>query len=316
MTQPSTQWSETIAEDEADRHQRFMESIVEIQSKINAKSGPGRAFHRKPIAALSGSLRVPDGLPDYAAQGLFAEPGEHEVLARMSNGGIVANPDLVPDIRGFAISVRGIEGPGALGGTTDRQDFLLINFPAFGLRDSQDFSFIVEAAAGGQAGMVKHLIGRDGVVGGTLEMGRQTAAMMRPFSGFATAQFHSCAAVAWGPYAAQVHLRPKGASRNLLAWRDYGRDIRDRIAKAPLRWDLEAQFFTDEASTPIEDLRRPWSGPRVVVGELILDELADAKGVEADHFDPWAALEAHRPLGEVMRARKVAYYPSFQNRRA
>lgn len=315
MTQPSTEWSETVAADEDERHAQFTESIVAIQSRINAKSGPGRAFHRKPIAALQGSLTVAAGLPDYAAQGLFAEPGQYEVIVRLSNGAIVANPDLVPDIRGFAISVRGIDGPGALGGRTDRQDFLLINLPAFGFKDSQDFAFIVEAAADGQLGMVKHLIGRDGVVGGTVEMGRQTMAMARPFSGFATAQFHSCAAVAWGPYAAHVHLRPKGASRNLLAWRDYGRDIRDRIAKGPLRWDLEVQFYTDDANTPIEDLRKPWSGPRVVVGELVLDELADADAVEADHFDPWAALEAHRPLGEVMRARKSAYYPSAQNRR-
>ena len=36
--------------------------------------------------------------------------------------------------------------------------------------------------------------------------------------------------------------------------------------------------------------------------------------MERDHFDPWMALADHRPLGEIMRARKAAYYASFKNR--
>ena len=34
----------------------------------------------------------------------------------------------------------------------------------------------------------------------------------------------------------------------------------------------------------------------------------------ADRFDPWSAVAEHRPLGEIMRARKAAYLPSFRNR--
>jgi hypothetical protein len=33
-------------------------------------------------------------------------------------------------------------------------------------------------------------------------------------------------------------------------------------------------------------------------------------------FDPWSGLLAHRPLGEVMRARKVAYLVSQKGRGA
>lgn len=315
MTPPSTAWAETVGDDEAAQHEGFARVITYLQTRINDKSGPGRAFHRKPIAALSGTLTVNESLPDYAAQGLFAEAGVHPVVARLSNGAIVANPDAVPDIRGFAFSVRDIDGPGALGGATDRQDFLLINWPAFGFRDSVDFAEIVEATADGQLGLLKYFIQRDGTLRGSAAMARQAAAIARPFSGFATAGFHSCAPIQWGPYAAQVHLKPVGAKVNLLAWRNFSADIEDRVATAPLKWEIQAQFFTDEQATPIEDLRRPWDAPKVVVGELVLDTLADTAEVEADHFDPWSALEEHRPLGEVMRARKAAYYPSVQNRR-
>lgn len=309
----STSWREEIQPDERERHTAFAEQIVRMQTRINERKGPGRAFHRKPIAGLQGRLVVAEDLPEYAAQGLFAQPGEYEALVRMSNGSIVPQPDALPDIRGFAVSVRGLQGAGALGAETDRQDFLLINFPAFGFRDSRDFADIVGPAAKGQAALLKFLVGKYGPVKGSLAMARLVAQQARPFSGFATSSFHSCAPVAWGPYAAQVHVEPVGASRNLLAWRDFSADVRDRVARGPLTWRLRTQFYTDPQNTPIEDGRAAWKGELVTVGTLVCDELVD---VEQERFDPWAALADHRPLGEIMRARKAAYLPSAENRRA
>lgn len=316
MTSVSTDWNETIAPDEEDRHRRLTEAILEIQTRVNAKSGPGRAFHRKQVAALSGRLVVHDALPEYAAQGLFAEPGEYEVVARLSNGAMVTHPDLIPDVRGFAFSVRGLDAEGALTASTDRQDFLLIDLPSFGFRDSADFAQIVQAAGSGPLGTLKHLIGRDGVVAGLTRAATQAARIAVPFTGFATTDFHSCAPITWGPYAAQVHLRPRGAGINPLAWRDYGADMRGRIAKGDVRWDVQAQFYSNPSDTPIEDLRSPWDSSKVTVGELILDSPADDQAVEQDRFDPWSALAEHRPLGDVMRARKAAYFRSVQNRQA
>ena len=77
---------------------------------------------------------------------------------------------------------------------------------------------------------------------------------------------------------------------------------------------MQAQFYTDPQGTPIEDGRAPWRSAKETVAVLEADALADPEEVEADHFDPWAALAAHRPLGEIMRARRAAYFPSFQNR--
>ena len=314
MRPPSTDWTETVGEDEPARHAAFTETIIAMQSRINTRKGPGRAFHRKQVAGLSGTLTVPDLLPEHAAQGLFARGGTYDVLVRLSNGSVTPQPDAVPDIRGFALSVRGLEGTGALGGPTDRQDFLLINRPAFGFEDSRDFADIVQVAPRGQKALLEHLIGTLGVIRGPLEMARQAADLARPFSGFATSRFHSCAPIAWGPYAAHVHVAPVGASRDLFAWRDWGSDIRSRLARGPLRWDVQAQFYTDPDSTPIEDGRRAWDAPALRVGALELTTLEDPEVVAQDHFDPWMALSEHRPLGEIMRARKAAYLASFRNR--
>ena len=38
--------------------------------------------------------------------------------------------------------------------------------------------------------------------------------------------------------------------------------------------------------------------------------------VEGLRFDPWGGLADHRPLGEIMRARKVAYFHSQKSRGA
>jgi hypothetical protein len=43
---------------------------------------------------------------------------------------------------------------------------------------------------------------------------------------------------------------------------------------------------------------------------------AFAQEVEQAVFDPWNALIEHRPLGDVMRARKAVYFASEQARGA
>jgi hypothetical protein len=98
--------------------------------------------------------------------------------------------------------------------------------------------------------------------------------------------------------------------------------MRERLATGSLTWNLELQFFVDEATTPIEDSGVAWPDaktPIVTVGRLTLPRQgvdAAAAEAEAARFDAWAGLAAHRPLGEVMRARKAAYFASQQGRNA
>lgn len=85
------------------------------------------------------------------------------------------------------------------------------------------------------------------------------------------------------------------------------------MPRGPLRFELQLQFFVNEARTPIEDASVDWPdevAPYVTVGVLTLppqaaDDEALVQTIEAAAFDPWAALMEHRPLGEVMaRARR------------
>ncbi|MBM3643144.1 MAG: catalase [Alphaproteobacteria bacterium] len=320
MKAPSTAWTERIAADEADRHAAYARTLVEIQRAKSSKYGPGRTLHRKQLAGARGTLEILDGLPEHARQGLFARPGVHPATVRMSNGAPDRQSDKVPDIRGFAVSVGGVSGPSALGGTTERQDFLLINQTYFLSADSREFMALVPAAARSPLALVGHLFGTYGPLGGFRRLREAFRGLGKPFDGYATERFDTVLPHACGAWAMRVRLTPEGAQAARPKGMSFTDDVRDRLARGPLAWTMELRFFVDEATTPIEDASRDWpeaETPVVPVGRLVLppqDVASSADATEAHAFDPWAGLAAHRPLGEVMRARKVAYRASQQGR--
>lgn len=323
--QPSTDWREQVATDEAERFERYARDFTAMQQRKSRKYGNGRALHRKQLLGLQAVFEVLPDLPAPARHGLFAAPGRHDAWVRLSNGSPVRAADAKPDIRGFAIKVFGVEGPGALGaGEAASQDFLLINQPAFAFPKSDEFVGLAMAVSQGGGALLKHVFGRYGIGGGLRLMSRLAKTMAKPFSGFATETFYSAAPIACGPYAVRLRLLPASDRAAGNAASDWARDVTERLAQAPLSFDFQLQFFTDEATTPIEDASVDWPAPYVTVGRLHVprqdfssEEIRQLQDkVEAAVFDPWSALMEHRPLGDVMRARKVVYFASGKTRGA
>jgi hypothetical protein len=294
-----------------------------MQQDKSRKFGNGRALHRRQQLGLQAQLEVPAELPSHARHGLFARPGRLEAWVRLSNGGPDRAGDATPDVRGFAIQVRGLSGPSALGGECSHQDFLLIQHPAFAFAKTDEFVGVVMAAARGPLHLLPYFLRRYGLGGGLKQLKRAAQTIGKRFKGFAAETFFSAAPIACGPYAARVRLQPVSpqAPAAGTAW---AKDIGDRLAAGPLVYELQLQFFADEASTPIEDASVDWPAPYLTVARLTLprQDPSSAAGreldarIEAAVFDPWAALAEHRPLGEVMRARKVVYFESQQQRGA
>lgn len=324
----SRNWRESVAPDEESRFAGYGRQFAELQQRKSARYGRGRALHRKQVMAIQAVFEVLPDLPPWARHGLFASPGPHEAWVRLSNGGPDRAADPAPDIRGFAIKVRGLRGPGALGdGDTDHQDFLLINHSAFAFPKSDEFVGLVMAASRGNGALLKYLFGRYGFLGGLKLAARFAKIVGKKFSGFATEAFYSAAPIACGPYACRVRLLPPPGSPAAGADRDWARDMAERLRHDSLSYELQLQFFVDEAATPIEDASVDWSeevAPYVTVARLHLpsqwfDDVAAgdfAAQVEAAVFDPWGGLMDHRPLGDVMRARKVVYFVSEKGRGA
>ena len=329
MKSPSTEWRETIGADEDARFQRYGEQLVALQKAGHEKHGRGRALHRKQHLGLRAKLEVLDNLPAHARHGLFAKPATYDAQIRLSNGsGERGVPDRKPEVRGFAIRVQGISGAGALGSPTNAQCFVLINQQTFAFPTVDEFMGVVVAAARGPVSILRQLMKRHGFFGGFKHARRLAQGLGKPFAGFARETFHSAAPIACGPYAVKVRLVPTSNGEVALPKpADWAGDVSARVAKGELRWDLQLQFFVDEATTPVENPTVLWpesEAPFVTVARLVAPQQdprsADGKKledeIESGKFDPWAALAEHRPLGEIMRARKTAYFVSQQERGA
>src|SRR5690606_16972463 len=137
--QPSTHWREHAEPDEAERHGRLVEDVLQAHRAKNARWGRGRFLHRKPLLAFNATLTVHDDLPDYVRHGVFARSQNYPAVVRLSNGSVDIQANTKPDIRGFAMRILGVTGSAASGGQTDHQDFLLINHDVFDAKDSTEF---------------------------------------------------------------------------------------------------------------------------------------------------------------------------------
>ena len=324
---PSTGWEEKVATDEPQRYAGYAKTFAEIQARKSQRWGTGRTLHRKQLTACQGTLEVLDSLPGFARHGLFAQPHDYEVWVRLSNGGLDRAPDRVPDIRGFALRVFGVQGESALGkGPAKSQDFTLINQEVFAFPDSDEFVEFVAAASHGNGALLRHIFRRYGLLGGARKLAGMVRVAGKPFSGFATENLFSTLPMANGPYAVRVRLVPSPTNGKPLpnAREDWAADFSDRLRRGPLHWDLQLQYYTSEALTPIEDASVNWVTPYTTVARLMLprQDTGSAEGqglaeqVEATVIDPWQALAEHRPLGDVQRARKVVYFESQKGRGA
>ena len=133
---------ETIPPDEADDIQRVVQAMEVILAQGLAKSGQFRAdVHVKTHGYVQGEFRVLPNLPDELSQGLFEREGVFPAVVRFSNAASQAQPDAIPDGRGMAIKVLGVESDVVLGNEQlgPTQDFVMINHPVFFARNVKDF---------------------------------------------------------------------------------------------------------------------------------------------------------------------------------
>jgi hypothetical protein len=319
----STSWQEQIADGEEARFSVEAEWLAGEQAKRTQRQGKGRALHRRQILGLRGSLEVLPSLPGHAAHGLFASARRYDVRVRLSNGSFDKKPDRAPDVRGFAIKVLGVDGESVFGGPAASQDFLLINRPVFGFERPEPFFDLLHHAVRGPLSVVGHMVRQHGFFGGLRRLAALQKDQSAPFFGFGATTFFSAAPIACGPYAVRVRLVPEATPSGAV--KDFAADMTARLSVGDLRYALELQFFVDEAHTPIENGAVAWPegvAPFVRVATLLLptQDPASVEGralgdeVEALKLDPWSALAAHRPLGAIMRARKIAYLASQKAR--
>jgi hypothetical protein len=322
-------FGETIAADEAERFAGYADEIAALQRARTAERGaaPERALHLKQHLGAVGELLVK--APETARSGVFGMSGKSwPVYVRFSNGSSRPQADGQPDVRGFALKLVGVPGKKLISGLEQEltQDFLFIDTPAIPVKTPDEFMQLLRAAKDGPSKLLPRLVKSFGLTRALGLVWSQVTG--EKVKSFATHTFHTAAPIAFGKSAAKLALVPlAGATEpvGVAKGDDFLRqDLSARLRQGPLSWTLRAQLFVDEQSTPIEDASVLWVGPWIDLATLTLpkQDTDSARGREISElvsrlsFDPWHAIEEHRPLGAIMRARGAVYGKSVVGRSA
>ena len=334
MDQPwSEEWVGGSPEAEQREFQRLANDLMGVQlrnrKRASAHAVPhpvDRALHAKSTLAVDDAELTFLDLPEDLRTG-FAQPGaSYRTQVRFSNAAGVGAPDFSPDLRGVALRV--------LVPQQRSHDLLMTSFPVSHARNARQFVEVAKAGAGGRLARAAGLC-RLVVLFGPGETARMLrnirAGRRRAPASIATQTYWSRGAIRWGAVlAVRYLLRPMpdtapGPAPSKTDPDYLSHEIGQRLAAGDVRFELCVQRFVDARSTPIEDTAVEWRealSPPEPVAVLTLrrrdtgapEAVEQRRVVDGLAFNPWNTTDSFRPLGNLNRARKVAYDASSAHR--
>ena len=337
---PSTAWTEQLEPGERELFERFARNVlIPRQTEVSQRTGGnvGRALHTKLHAGLIAEFRVLPDLPEHARFGVFSEPRVFPAVVRFSNGESFNKPDRKAQPWGIAIKLFGVAGSKLLDDQKEAatQDFLATSHSVTStVHHVRQFIAFIESAIEAEHthSLLPVLLARKL---GVYETARIMLDLLLSV-GFskvrsvATEHYFSPAPIKCGPYAVKFTVQPAEGTKQPATMRrqtdDFLREeLAVRLREDDLMFDFAVQFYVNESLTPIEDSSVQWKSrhaPFVTVARLRVPkcDLSDpqtkvlSEKIDRLSFNPWHATEDHRPLGNVMRARKIAYQMSSEYR--
>jgi catalase len=243
------------------------------------------------------------------------------VTARVSNGsGDPDDPDYAPGVRGLAVKFYLPDG--------SRTDVLAQNSSRFPVRTPEAFIALIAAQAPGPGRLLRlpaFIAAHPGILAA---MPALLAAQKPPVS-YATCDYYGVHAFKWAasggeerfvryrwiPQAGAAALSPSAAKQR---GRDYlQEEIVARLAREPVRFDLQLQLAQPE--DPVDDPSAVWPASRetVIAGTLELTELDTERETGGDVlvFDPMRLTDGIEASNDpVLRFRPDAYAVSIAQR--
>jgi len=329
---------DTPGPDEAQTAQDIAEVMLQIAQTTWQNGGRAlRSVHAKSHGLLKAELQVIEGLPAALAQGMFSKPAIYPALMRFSTTPGDLLSDKVSTPRGVAIKVLGVEGErleGSEEATT--QDFIMVNGPQFIARNGKAFLRSLKPLAASTDKAPRSKRGLSALLRGTealLEAMGGKSAKLRSMGGepphhILGETFFSQLPLRHGQYIAKLQLVPVAPELIALtgARVEIGASdtaLRDAVVEYFRhhggQWELRAQLSTDLEHMPIDNPTVEWNeedSPFVTLARLSAGPQtawSPARSAAVDDgmgFSPWHGLQAHRPLGELMRLRKLSYETS------
>ena len=328
--------------DERETAEAISAKMHEISDKTFADGRHAiRAVHAKSHGLLDAEVEVLGNLPAPLAQGLFAAPARYLAIMRFSTipGDIL--DDSVSTPRGLAIKIMDVPGE-RLEGSEDAttQDFVMVNGPTFNAPNGKAFlrslkliaptTDRVEGAKKALSAVMRNVEKLVEAFGGESALAKSLGG--EPPHNILGETFFSQLPLRHGDYIAKYQIAPVSPELVALAGTDVAiGDDPNALRSAVIAhfadhggtWELRAQLCTDLNSMPIDDPTKEWDtgqSPFVTVARITAapqPAWTEARAVEIDDgmgFSPWQGIEAHRPLGALMRMRKLAYARSRQFR--
>ena len=340
---PYTDSVEIIRPKEAQTFDEIAETMRDIAGKIGDRQRhTTRAVHAKSHALVKAELTIKNSLPEPLRQGLAAQPGSYGAVMRFStNPGDILS-DHISSPRGLALKIVGLEGetvPSHAGEVT--QDFVLVNAKAFETKDAKGFLKnlkLLDKHANDSEAFKQVVSTTARLAENVLEAVGGESATLKDFGHPATnplgETYATLVALRWGSYFGKAALVPvspnlvelhKKHLPNASHWNALKEEFTRFFQENTAVWELRVQLCTDLATMPVEDGTVEWDeteSPYVAVATVTAqpqDVYSDARRVWVDEelsFNPSHCLAAHRPLGNLMRARFKAYEMSAKFRHA
>ncbi len=328
---------EHIEPDEPQTARDLAETMLSIAQKTYVDTGHAmRAVHVKSHGLLSARLEVLPDLPAELAQGIFTEAQSFEAIIRLSTTPGDLLHDSVSTPRGMALKILDIGGarlPGSEQSTS--QDFVMVNGKEFNSPSGKAFlkNLKLLAATTDRLEGTKEFVAKvfKGLELALEAVGGESALLKslggNPETHILGTSFFSQLPLRYGDYIAKVAVVP--ASDNLKALEDVTLDTGDDpdvirhaveqfFTQETAVWDVQVQLCSDLETMPVEGID-PWDeekSPFISVARLVAEPQtawSESRAETVDdgmHFSPWNGIEAHQPLGAIMRLRKLAYEKS------
>jgi catalase len=256
----------------------------------------------------------------------------YPTVVRFSNAASQSQPDAIPDGRGMAIKVLGVEGDLVFADEprNPTQDFVMINHPVFFARNVKDYLRLEQVLVQADNNPLATLQG--GLTGGDwnpLHWHWKEMLTVARIAGQLPAHpasntYFSMAPIRFGKYVAKYRAKPAGDRhdsyvdlvKRLGSETDAMRlALEETLLAQEVLFEFQVQLRTSERTMPIEDAAVAWpesESPYRTVAHLLLprQEIALLRQQAAYQnlaFNVWHSLAAHRPLGGVNRVRRWAY---------
>jgi hypothetical protein len=305
---------------------------------ITKEAEPDRFFkrdaHSKPHGCVAAHLSV---LPDLSSKyryGIFAEPRKYDAWLRFSNG--TQSDDNQRDARGLGLKVMQVEGKRLIAGeyidptstgaygpanadgiSCGSQDFNMINYPAFFLRDVMEYEeFFPLQVENNPIGYFFHWNPFEWKLP---EFRNAASNLFAKTANPLDASYYTMTAFRLGPNNAKYSVQPcevRDAEIPADAGPNYLREaMAETLAESEACFEFKVQLQDPTHYMPIEDPTVLWDEDvskyepvaRIIVPQQQFDTDAQNQFCEQLSISPWRGIEQHRPVGGLNRVRKLVY---------